>query len=312
MEQRLSETVEWIRERLPAPPAMGVVLGSGLGDFAESVTESISISYGQIPGFPASAVVGHSGTLVAGRVRGVPTIVLSGRVHFYEGHPMSSVVFPSRVLGLLGCRDVILTNAAGGIDRSFRTGDLMLIEDHINGFGTNPLIGPNFDELGPRFPDMSEAYRKDLRLIVKRVARELRIPLKTGVYAGLHGPSYETPAEIRMLRTWGAHAVGMSTVPETIVLNQMGVGVVGISCITNMAAGVLPQKLTHSEVLETTFRIKDRFVRLLGGIVEAIGKNRTGEEPVAGPAGSRSTSRTPAKKRAPRAAARTVRPGRAK
>ena len=301
MDQRLSETVEWIRQRLPAPPAIGVILGSGLGDFAESVTESVSIPYRQIPGFPASAVVGHSGTLVAGRVRGIPTVVLAGRVHYYEGHPMSSVVFPSRVLGLLGCRDVILTNAAGGIDRSFRAGDLMLIEDHINSFGTNPLIGPNIDELGPRFPDMSEAYCKDLRVIVKRVAREQRIPLKAGVYVGLHGPSYETPAEIRMLRTWGAHAVGMSTVPEAIVLNQMGIGVVGISCITNMAAGVLPKKLCHAEVLETTLRVKDRFVRLLAGIVEAIGKNRTGEEPVAAPLPPKS-----------RAKSRAVRPGRAK
>src|SRR5450759_4587165 len=276
MEQRLSETVEWIRERLPAPPAMGVVLGSGLGDFAESVTESISISYGQIPGFPASAVVGHSGTLVAGRVRGVPTIVLSGRVHYYEGHPMSSVVFPSRVLGLLGCRDVILTNAAGGIDRSFRTGDLMLIEDHINGFGTNPLVGANDDDLGPRFPDMSDAYRKDLRTLALAVAKRQHVALKHGVYLGVHGPSYETPAEIRAFRAWGAHAVGMSTVPEVIALNQMGVGVLGISCITNMAAGVLKQKLDHREVLATTQRVKGDFVRLLTFLVQALGIGRSG------------------------------------
>lgn len=283
MAQELKKTVEWLRERLPEPPAVGVILGSGLGDFADSVTESVSIPYSRIPGFPNSGVVGHSGKLVAGRVGGVPTLVLSGRVHYYEGHPMSSVVYPSRVLGLLGCRDVIVTNAAGGIDRSFRAGDLMLIEDHINGFGTNPLIGPNHEELGPRFPDMSDAYRKDLRLLVLREARRLRIPLRKGVYVGLHGPSYETPAEIRMLRAIGANAVGMSTVPETIVLNQMGLGVVGISCITNMAAGVLPQKLNHNEVLETTLRVKGQFVRLLAALVVAIGQNRTGEAPIDSP-----------------------------
>jgi purine-nucleoside phosphorylase len=190
---------------------------------------------------------------------------------------MSEVVFPARVLGLLGCRTVLVTNAAGGIDRSFRAGDLMLIEDHLNLFGTNPLFGPNDERFGVRFPDMSDAYRKDLRKIATAVARAQRIPLKKGVYAGLHGPSYETPAEIRMLRTLGANAVGMSTVPEVIALNQMGVGVVGISCITNMAAGVLPQKLRHEEVLETTRRVKDRFVTLLGALVAAIGSGRSGD-----------------------------------
>ena len=276
MDPTLTAAAEWLRERLPHPPLVGVVLGSGLGDFAAGVDDSVTIPYADVPGFPASAVVGHAGTLVAGRVRGVPAVVLSGRVHFYEGHPMASVVFPARVLGLLGCRNVIVTNAAGGIDRSFRSGNLMLIEDHINGFGTNPLVGANDEDLGPRFPDMSDAYRKDLRNVALAVARRERITLKKGVYVGVHGPSYETPAEIRAFRRWGAHAVGMSTVPEVIALNQMGVGVIGISCITNMAAGVLKKPLVHTEVLETTQRIKAEFVRLLSALVQALGEGRSG------------------------------------
>jgi purine-nucleoside phosphorylase len=175
------------------------------------------------------------------------------------------------VLGKIGCRSVIVTNAAGGIDTQLATGDLMLIEDHINAFGDNPLIGPNDDDLGPRFPDMSDAYRKDLRALALRVAPEVHVTLKQGVYVGVHGPSYETPAEIRAFRSWGAHAVGMSTVPEVIVLNQMGVGVVGLSCITNMAAGVLPRKLDHKEVLETTERVKGDIVRFLRAMVRALG-----------------------------------------
>ena len=276
MDSRLSTAAEWLRGRLPHPPLVGVILGSGLGDFADGVDERITIPYGDIPGFPASAVIGHAGTLVAGTVRGVPTVVLSGRVHYYEGHPMPAVVFPARVLGLLGCRTVIVTNAAGGIDRSFKSGNLMLIEDHINMFGTNPLVGVNDEDLGPRFPDMSDAYRKDLRSLALAVAKRQRIPLKHGVYIGVHGPSYETPAEIRALRVWGADAVGMSTVPEVIALNQMGVGVLGISCITNMAAGVLKQKLDHREVLETTQRVKGDFVRLLTFLVQALGTGRSG------------------------------------
>jgi purine-nucleoside phosphorylase len=279
METTLRTACDYLRARIPAPPAIGVILGSGLGEFADLLADSVTIPYSEIPAFPHSQVAGHAGKLVAGSVRGVPVAVLSGRVHFYEGHPISSVVFPARVLGLLGCRDVIVTNAAGGVDRSFRPGDLMLITDHINAFGTNPLIGANEDDLGPRFPDMSDAYRKELRAIALGVGRRERIPLKQGVYVGLHGPSYETPAEIRMLRGWGASAVGMSTVPEVIALDQMGIGVVGISCITNMAAGVLPKKLVHSEVLETTARVKDRFVRLLAALVVAIGAGRSGEAP---------------------------------
>jgi purine-nucleoside phosphorylase len=277
MDAKLESTVEHLRGKIPVPPVVGVILGSGLGEFASGIEEATRISYKSIPGFPASAVVGHAGELVSGKCHGVPVVVLSGRVHFYEGHPMKDVVFPARVLGLLGCRTVIVTNAAGGIDKSFRAGDLMLIEDHMNLFGTNPLVGKNEDDLGPRFPDMSDAYRKDLRKAALAVAKRERIPLRRGVYAGVHGPSFETPAEIRAFRTMGANAVGMSTVPEVICLNQMGVGVVGISCITNMAAGVLKQPLSHQEVLETTARVKDKFVRLLGALVAALGGGRSGD-----------------------------------
>jgi len=274
MDEKLKKAADWIRGQIPDAPVIGVILGSGLGDFADGLEGAVSIPYASIPGFPHSAVVGHAGALVAGRVRGVPVVVLSGRVHYYEGHPMSSVVFPARVLGVLGCRTVVVTNAAGGINKKFRSGNLMLIDDHINGFGTNPLVGANDDDLGPRFPDMSDAYRKDLRQLALSISKREKIPLAHGVYLGLFGPSYETPAEIRAFRKWGADAVGMSTVPEVIALNQMGVGVTGISCITNMAAGVLKQKLDHKEVLETTQRVKHQFVSLLNALVEALGKGR--------------------------------------
>ena len=303
MDSKLTAAAEWLRGRLPHPPLVGVILGSGLGDFADGVDERVTIAYESIPGFPASAVVGHSGTLVAGTVRGVPAVVLSGRVHYYEGHAMPAVVFPARVLGLLGCRTVIVTNAAGGIDTSFKSGNLMLIDDHINCFGTNPLVGANDEDLGPRFPDMSDAYRKDLRKLALAVARRQHVPLKRGVYLGLHGPSYETPAEIRAFRRWGAHAVGMSTVPEVIALNQMGVGVLGISCITNMAAGGFKQKLVHTEVLETTQRVKGDFVRLLTALVHALGTGRSGAtedafRPVARPAGAKARGKRASGKRA--------------
>jgi purine nucleoside phosphorylase I, inosine and guanosine-specific len=311
MDARFTRTVEFLRARIPVPPVVGVILGSGLGDFADSVQDRVEIPYAQIPGFPASAVVGHAGTLVAGTLGGVPIVVLAGRIHYYEGHPMSLVVTPARVLGLLGCRDVIVTNAAGGIDTRFSAGDLMLISDHINLFGTNPLIGPNEDSLGARFPDMSDAYRSDLRTLARAVARRIRVPLREGVYIGVTGPSYETPAEIRAFRALGASAVGMSTVPEVIALGHMGVGVVGISCITNMAAGVLKQPLRHDEVLETTRRVKDRFVRLLSALVEAMGKGRSSDRPVVEPA---RRAKRPARKAAsgPRRGAKpAVRRGRA-
>ena len=269
---RLDAAVDFIRKRSGSrQPAVGLVLGSGLGAFAESLGDRMAIPYAEIPHFPVSTgVVGHAGELVLGTVGSTPVVVMSGRVHFYEGRPMSDVVFPARVLARLGVRSVVLTNAAGGVRLSFRPGDLMLMTDHINGFGTNPLIGLNDDELGPRFPDMSTVYDPAVRKVIQAAAAKLRIPLKSGVYLGLTGPSYETPAEIRAFRKWGADAVGMSTIPEAIALRHAGVRVAGISTITNMAAGILKKPLVHTEVLETTKRVGDRFVRLLAAAVPKV------------------------------------------
>jgi purine-nucleoside phosphorylase len=269
---RLDTTAAFIHGKRDSAPVVGLVLGSGLGAFGKRLKNRIAIPYEEIPHFPVSSgVVGHAGELVLGDVDRTPAVVLSGRVHFYEGRPMTDVVFPARVLARLGVGAVVLTNAAGGVRRSFRPGDLMLITDHINAFGTNPLLGPNEDELGPRFPDMSKVYDPALRRLAKATARRLRIPLREGVYLGNSGPSYETPAEIRAYRAIGADAVGMSTVPEAIALRHAGVRVVGISTITNMAAGILPKPLDHAEVLATTKRVGDRFVRLLTALVPKIG-----------------------------------------
>ena len=270
---RLDAAVEAIRResRSQQPPVVGVVLGSGLGAFAERLSKRTAVPYGRIPNFPASTgVVGHAGQLVLGRVGKAAVVVLSGRVHFYEGHSMSDVVFPVRVLARLGVKAVVLTNAAGGVRLTYRPGDLMLISDHINFFGHHPLIGPNDEALGPRFPDMTNVYDPALRKIVKGVARAQKIPLREGVYLGNSGPSYETPAEIRAFRRIGADAVGMSTVPEALALRHAGVRVSGISTITNMAAGILKQPLVHTEVLETTRRVSERFVRLLTAAVPKI------------------------------------------
>lgn len=268
---RLDAAVDAIRKKSKVQPIVGLVLGSGLGGFAQGLADREAIPYDQIPHFPVSTgVVGHAGELVLGSVGSTPVVVLSGRVHFYEGRVMADVVFPARVLARMGARAVILTNAAGGVRLSFKPGDLMLITDHINGFGTNPLIGPNEDALGPRFPDMSVVYDTGLRKVVKSAAAKLRIPVREGVYIGLTGPSYETPAEIRMLRRWGVDAVGMSTVPEAIAARHMGMEVLGMSCITNMAAGVLPQPLDHNEVMETARKVKGSFIALLEGIVERL------------------------------------------
>ena len=268
---RISEAAAFIRGRSAARPAVGLVLGSGLGGFAQALSDRVAIPYADIPHFPVSTgVVGHAGELVLGTVAGTPVAVLSGRVHFYEGRTMAEAVFPARVLARLGVGAVLLTNAAGGVRLTFKPGDLMLITDHINGFGTNPLIGVNEDDLGVRFPDMTYVYDRALRRVVRAAAAKLRIPLKQGVYIGLTGPSYETPAEIRAFRKLGADAVGMSTVPEAIALRHAGVRVAGISTITNMAAGILAKPLDHSEVLATTKRVGDRFVRLLTALVPKI------------------------------------------
>jgi purine-nucleoside phosphorylase len=270
---RLEDTARSIRGKREAAPRVGLVLGSGLGSFAQKLENRVAIPYEEIPHFPVpSGVVGHAGELVLGDVGRMPVVVLSGRVHFYEGRPMTDVVYPVRVLARLGVGAVILTNAAGGVRRTFKPGDLMLISDHINAFGTNPLIGPNEEALGHRFPDMSAVYDKNLRRLAKATARAVKVPLRDGVYLGNSGPSYETPAEIRAYRTLGADAVGMSTIPEAIALRHAGVRVLGISTITNMAAGILPQPLDHSEVLATTKRVGERFVRLLTALVPKIGK----------------------------------------
>jgi purine-nucleoside phosphorylase len=271
---RLDEAVRAIRARRDPAARVGLVLGSGLGSFAEGLAGRLAIPYAEIPNFPVSTgVVGHAGELVLGRVGETPVAVLSGRVHFYEGRTLADCVFPARVLARLGVKGVILTNAAGGVRLTFRPGDLMVITDHINGFGTNPLVGPNEDALGPRFPDMSAVYDPVLRRIAKAAARHLRIPLREGVYIGLHGPSYETPAEIRALRRIGADAVGMSTVPEAIALRHAGARVLGISTITNMAAGIQKKPLDHTEVMATAQRIGSRLVSLLTAVVPKIAED---------------------------------------
>ena len=253
-----------LRSGLPAA-TVGVILGSGLGAVADTVVDhgGTALAYGEIPHFPTSSVEGHKGSLVYGRVGGTPVLLMQGRVHRYEGYPASSVVFPVRVLHALGVKKLIVTNAAGGIGAGFAAGDLMLIEDHLNLTGDNPLVGHNDARFGPRFPDMSEAYSRRLTTLADDVAKSRGLKLQRGVYAGLLGPSYETPAEIRMLRTMGAHAVGMSTVFEVIAASHLGMEVLGISCITNLAAGMSDQKLSHDEVKDTATRVEAAFSGLI-------------------------------------------------
>jgi purine-nucleoside phosphorylase len=267
--ERVEEAASAIRGRCGALPDTAIVLGSGLGDFARRLTDSVVIPYAELPHWPASTVVGHAGQLVVGNDRGRRVAALSGRVHVYEGHDLSTVVFATRVMAGLGVRRIVLTNAAGGINTAFAQGALMVIDDHINLLG-NPLIGPNDDRLGPRFPDMTEVYSLRLRRIADEAARAHALVVEHGVYVGLTGPSYETPAEIRFLRTIGADAVGMSTVPEAIAARHLGMEVLGISCITNMAAGILPQPLDHYEVMETARRVRGSFTSLLEGILERL------------------------------------------
>ena len=259
-----------LRGRCPDVPDVAIVLGSGLGDFAHGLTDSVTIPYGDIPNWPASAVIGHAGKLVVGSLAGKRVAVLSGRAHFYEGHDLRTVTFATRVVWLMGIKTLILTNAAGGINTAFTPGTLMVIDDHINLLGSNPLVGPNDDRFGFRFPDMTEVYSQRLRGIADDAAAARGVAVRHGVYVALHGPSYETPAEIRFLRTIGADAVGMSTVPEALVARQMRMEVLGISCITNPAAGVLPQPLHHDEVMEVARRVKGEFSSLLEGIIERL------------------------------------------
>ncbi len=259
-----------IETRTSLRPSVGVVLGSGLGAFAEELDDRVEIPYPEIPGWPVSTAVGHAGKLIFGKLRDVVVAAMSGRAHLYEGNTPAQATFGVRVLGRMGVKSIVFTNAAGGINLSLERGGLVLISDHINLQGCNPLAGPNDDALGPRFPDMSDAYPRCLRDIARQVAAELCIPLSEGVYAAMLGPSYETPAEIRFLRTIGADVVGMSTVPEVIVANHMGIKVVGISCVTNMAAGILPQKINHQEVLETGAMVRDTLVRYLKALLPRL------------------------------------------
>ncbi|HTI42757.1 MAG TPA: purine-nucleoside phosphorylase [Vicinamibacterales bacterium] len=267
---RVEEAVAHIRTRCPTLPETAIVLGSGLGDFADTLLDAIAMPYADLPHWPPSRVIGHAGRLVIGTVAGKRIAVLSGRVHFYEGHDLASVVFGTRVMGRLGVRRVILTNAAGGINTAFAEGALMIIDDHINMLGSNPLIGANDDRFGVRFPDMTEVYSKRLRHLADEAAAAKGITVSHGVYVAVHGPSYETPAEIRFYRQIGADAIGMSTVPEAIAARHMGLEVLGISCISNAAAGILPQPIVHDEVIATMQRIRSSFVALLEGIIERI------------------------------------------
>jgi purine-nucleoside phosphorylase len=270
--ERIREAVTFVGSRVRARPQVAVVLGSGLGGFADSLSAKTEIPYSQIPHFPRSSVEGHSGKLVAGTFEQAPLVVMAGRVHAYEGYSAEEVVFPVRVLATLGVKMLVLTNAAGAINTAFRPGELMILTDHVNFTGMNPLVGPQYPDLGQRFTDMTEGYHPKLIAACEQSARRIGLNMRKGVYAGLLGPSFETPAEIRMFRTLGADAVGMSTVLESIAANQMGVKVLGISCITNMAAGILPKKLDHKEVMEVGAKVKSVMEELLAEVVPALAK----------------------------------------
>lgn len=270
------QAAEFLLAATPHRAAIALVLGSGLGGVADELAESASIPYADIPGFPRSTAIGHAGRMIFGKSGEVPLAVMQGRVHLYEGYSPQQVVFPVRVLGRMGIRSLILTNAAGGINLSYSEGTLVLIRDHINLQGQNPLAGANDDRFGPRFPDMTEAYSRRYREITVEAARKLGQVVPEGIYAGLLGPSYETPAEIRYLRTLGADLVGMSTVAEVIAARHLGLKVLAISCVTNMAAGILDQEINHLEVLETGKRVRGDFAALLRAIIPAIAREPAG------------------------------------
>ncbi len=268
--QKIREAVEYVKSRYGSEPEIGVILGSGLGMIAEKAADPVVIPYKEIPHFHGTSVEGHAGQMILGRFHGVSTVFLQGRFHVYEGYPMEEVVFPTRTICGLGIKTLVLTNASGGVNTRFRPAELMIIEDHINLMGDNPLKGPNLAQLGPRFPDMSEAYSRACIQVIEETAKELGIPVHRGVYAGVLGPTYETPAEIRMLRTLGADAIGMSTVPETIAANHLGVRVAGLSCITNLAAGLSPTKLTHQEVIDNSRLGAAKMSKLLEAVIPRL------------------------------------------
>lgn len=270
MFHKITEAAQYIQKQKAMTPKIGIVLGSGLGDFVNSVEDATIIPYSEIPHFHETTVEGHEGRLILGKIEGKEVLIQQGRLHAYEGLPMHEVVFPVRVMASLGVENLVLTNASGGINLNFKAGNLVCIEDHINLMGRNPLIGPNLNELGPRFPDMTRAYHPELKGFLQEAAKEIDLDLQKGVYAGVLGPTYETPAEIHYLRTIGADMVGMSTVPESIAGNHLGVKVCGVSCITNMAAGIEDEKLDHGDIKETALKVMENFSLLLKGLIKRI------------------------------------------
>jgi purine-nucleoside phosphorylase len=270
---RAERAARFILSKTKLRPRIGLVLGSGLGAFADEFVSATRIPYKKIPHFPLSTAIGHAGKLVIGKVGAVPVAAMQGRVHYYEGYSLREVIFPMRVFARMGIRAVILTNAAGGINREYKQGCLVVLRDHVNLQGTNPLIGPNDERFGLRFHDMSQAYSKPYREATLEEGRRLGIEIHEGVYAAFTGPSYETPAEIQAVRTIGADLAGMSTVPEVIAARQMGIKVLGISCVTNMAAGILDQLIHHEEVLETGERVKNQFIALLRAVLPRIAED---------------------------------------
>ncbi|SHF58400.1 purine-nucleoside phosphorylase [Ornithinibacillus halophilus] len=268
--QAIIEASTYIKNQLKEMPTIGLILGSGLGVLGDEITNPTVIPYKEIPHFPESTVAGHKGQLVIGELEGKQVIAMQGRFHYYEGYTMQQVTFPVRAMKELGVESLIVTNAAGGINESFQPGNLMIITDHVNNMGNNPLIGPNNDDFGPRFPDMSSVYDRKYIEHAKKCANDLGLNVQSGVYVGNTGPVYETPAEVRMLRTLGGDAVGMSTVPEVTVAGHAGLRVLGISCISNMAAGILDQPLTHSEVIETTEKVREDFLTFIKKIIQTL------------------------------------------
>ncbi len=268
--ERAEHAARTIRARWQEEARIALVLGSGLGAFADELEDATALAYDEVPGFARSTVEGHAGRLVLGKTAGIPIVVMQGRFHYYEGYDFEQVTFPVRALGLLGIKSLVLTNAAGGINNTLAQGTLMLISDHLNLLGISPLRGANDPRFGARFPDMSEVYDREYQEVAIREAQELGVELRRGIYAALPGPSYETPAEVRMLRLLGADAVGMSTVPEATVARHMGLRVLGLSCITNMAAGVLDRPIDHAEVMETGERVRETFTELLRHIIPKL------------------------------------------
>jgi purine-nucleoside phosphorylase len=270
---RAESAAQFLFSQTKLRPKIGLVLGSGLGAFADGLGDAVRVPYSKIPSFPRSTAIGHAGQMVIGKAGDIPVAAMQGRVHLYEGYSAKEVTFPMRVFGRMGVRAVVLTNAAGGINREYKQGALVVMSDHINLQGQNPLVGANDDRLGPRFPDMTRAYWKPYREITLNAARGLAVSVYEGVYVALLGPSYETPAEIRYLRTIGADVVGMSTVAESIVAAHMGIRVLAISCVTNMAAGILDQPINHEEVLETGERVRGQFEALLKAVLPKIAQD---------------------------------------